>query len=75
MHSEEKRSRTLHTKEKTGKNNTTQNNLHKESMLWMDHRGFGVTRVRSAVLWIRKWGLWTLSFLTLLQMSMLFDAM
>ena len=32
------------------KNNTTQNNFHKESLLLKDHRGFGVTHVRCAVL-------------------------
>ena len=29
---------------------TTQNNFHKESLSLMDHSGFGVTRVRFAVL-------------------------
>ena len=50
-------------REKTEEHHTTQNNLHKDLLLLMDNRGFGVTRVRFAVL-DQKAGLRTLSHLT-----------
>ena len=44
-----KKKMTNKTFQQTEENHTTQNNLHKESLLLMDHRDFVVMRVRFAV--------------------------
>ena len=49
MHSEKKRWRKVHIQD-NWENYTTQNNLHKDSLLKKKHRGFGATRVHSAPL-------------------------
>ena len=39
----------MHTNEKLGKKRTPHSKLHKDSLNLTDHRGWGVTRVRSVV--------------------------